>query len=235
MNPIAKRIQEARIKAKLSEKELAKKCGLAASYIMQIESGKKIINENTADTILAVFGESMETSYSAYLEEEERKPAPAVLSKAPQKAPAPVKVAAPESVNVEPNAQWSGALANIIKQFQIIDIQSGKSVGQKELPVLNRKIEDIPWEKLLFFKASDEEASGLRIRKGDILWIQDTQVFQKEGIYLIQRQNRKELCRIQRQGNQLVLSNSAPGSKSVAVDTKDIRIIGRCIKAEFVL
>ncbi len=235
MNPVAKKIQEARLKAKRSEKELATKCGLAANYIIKIEASKKIINESTADKILAVFGESMESSYTAYLEEDERKPAP-VPVKAPVKVQAPVKPAASsESVQVEPNAQWSGALANIIKQFQITDMQSGKVVGQKELPVLNRKIEEVPWEKLMFFKASDDEASGLRISKGDILWVQETTEFQKEGIYLVQRQNRRQFHRVQRQGGQFLLSQGVPGSKPTPVEAKEIRIIGRCVKAEFML
>lgn len=234
MNPVAKRIQEARIKAKMSEKELAKKCGLAASYIIQIEAGKKIINESTADKILTALGETMEVSFQGYLEEEERRPAPPVPSPPPQKTVAQA-VPAQGAVQVEPNAQWSGALANIIKQFPIIDIQSGKPAGQKELPVLNRKIEEIPWDKLMFFKVSDDDASGLRIHKGDVLWIQDTQSFQKEGIYLIQQQNRKLLFRVQRQGGQLILSKGASDPKPVVTDAKDIRIIGRCIRAEFVL
>lgn len=236
MNPIAKKIQEARLKAKMTEKELAKKCGLSAGYIMQIESGKKIINENAASAILDVFGETMETSYNAYLEENENKPVAAEPTKAPLKAAAPVNpLSAQTPVQVEPTAQWAGALASIIKQFKVIDIRSGKSVGQKELPVLNRKIEEIPWEKLLLFMASDDEASGLRIRKGDILWVHEMKALQGEGIYLIDWQNLKQLCRIQKQTGQLVLSRGAAASKPVIVDVKDIRIIGRCVKVEFAL
>lgn len=235
MNPIAKRIHEERIKAGLTEKELAKKCGLAAAYIIQIESGKKIINENAAAAILAVFGETMETSYNAYIEEIESAPIKTVPVKASLKAAVPAKSIIHETLQVEPNAQWTGALANIIKRFQVIDVRSGKVVGLKELPVLNRKIEDIPWEKLLFFGASDDDASGLRIRKGDILWVQEMKTVQAEGIYLIERQNRKQFCRIQKQTGRLVLSQGIPDPKPVTVEAKDIQVIGRCVRVEFLM
>ncbi len=41
MNRLAEKIKKARLNAKLTEKELAKKCGLSVNYIIQIESGKK--------------------------------------------------------------------------------------------------------------------------------------------------------------------------------------------------
>ena len=181
--------------------------------------------------ILAVFGETMESSYSAYLEEAEKPP----VQITPVQA-APVKtVSVQAAVQVEPNAQWAGALSNIIKQFKVMDVKSGKTVGQKELPILNRKIEDIPWEKLLFYMASDDEAAALRIRKGDTLWIQEVKEVQTEGIYLLERQNSRQICRIQKQASQWLLSRGAGDTQPVTVDPKAIRIIGRCVKVEFPL
>ena len=60
MNRLAVKIKEARIKAGLTEKQLAKKCGLSVSYIIQIESGKKIVNESVADKILKSLGTTEE-------------------------------------------------------------------------------------------------------------------------------------------------------------------------------
>lgn len=231
MNPIAKKIQEARLKAKMTEKELAKKCGLSAPYIIQIESGRKIINETAAAAILKVFGETMESSYAAYIEETDKTPVQAAPRPAVQPKAAPVQ----EVVQVEPNAQWAGALTSIIKEFQITDLRSGKMVGKKELPVLNKKIESIPWEKLQFCQVSDDEAAGLRLCKGDILWIQEMKELQGEGIYLLERQNRKQLYRIQKQHGQLALSQKLTEQKPEVVAVKDVRILGKCLRAEFAL
>lgn len=232
LNPIAKKIQEARLKAKMSEKELAKKCGLSAGYISQIESGRKIINETAAAAILKVFGESMESSYSEYLDADTPAPVarPVVKSVAAMK-PVPVH----EPVQVEANDQWAGALVNIIKEFPVNDIRSGKRVGRKELPILNKKIEEIPWEKLLFFMASDDDAIGLRIGKGDLLWVHEMKELQGEGVYLLEWQNRKQVFRIQKLQGQLGLGQGAVGSKPTIVNLKDIRILGKCIRVECVL
>lgn len=230
MNPIAKRIQDARLKAGMTEKELAKKCGLSPAYIQQIESGKKIINETAASSILKVFGETVESAFGAYLDEADAKETRPEVKKVVQKPVQPPKM---EPVQVEPTDQWTGALSGIIKTFPVLDIASGKQQGQKELPVLNKKIEGIPWEKLQFFAASDNQAEAFRVRKGDILWVQETGEVQQAGLHIVARQNVKMIVHIRKEYGQLVLSRTPEDKKPEIVEAKSLRIIGRCMKAEF--
>ena len=70
MNRLAVKIKEARIKAKMSEKDLAKACGQNINYILQIESGKKVINEKIAEQILKILGEKIDLFQD---QEEEKK------------------------------------------------------------------------------------------------------------------------------------------------------------------
>lgn len=238
MNPIAKRIQDARLKAGMTEKELAKKCGLSPAYIQQIESGKKIINETAAASILKVFGETVESAFGAYLDESDKQDARPEMKKVVQKPEQkpeqkPVQPQRAEPVQVEPTDQWAGALSGIIKTFPIIDLASGKRLGQKELPVLNKKIEGIPWEKLQFFAASDNQAEAFRISKGDVLWVQEMGEVQQAGMYIVARQNVKMIVHIRKEYGQLVLSKAPEDKKPETVDTISLRIIGRCMKAEF--
>ena len=158
MNPIALKIKDARIKANMSEKDLAKKCGVAPSYIIQIESGKKIINEVTAEKILAVFGQKVGFDFGD--QEEEEKP----VEKKPEKK----KEVAPVYYDVEPNDQWAGALANIIKKYPIEEVTTKKVIGSKELPIIAKKVEGFPWEKLMFVQAMNDDLKAVRIRKGEI-------------------------------------------------------------------
>ncbi len=232
MNPIAKRIQDARRKAGMTEKELAKKCGLSSAYITQIESGKKIINETAAETILKVFGETVETAFGAYLDQPEVVQVRPEIKK-PLAKPTPLQKA--EQVQVEPTDQWTGALSGIIKTFPVVDLASGKPLGQKELPVLNKKIEGIPWEKLQFFAVSTNEAESFRIHKGDVLWVQETAEVQQAGLHIVSRQNMKMLAHIRKEYGQLILSKTQDDKKPETVDAKSLRIIGRCMKAEFAL
>lgn len=233
MNPIASRIRESRLKAGLSEKQLAKKCGLSASYIEQIEAGKKIINEAAAANILKVFGDSVESAFGSYLDEAET-----VQTAAPKRpAATPVKAAvkSPEPVQVEANDQWAGALSGIIKRFPVTDLRSGKVAGEKELPVLNKRIEEIPWEKLLFFMASDDDAEAHRIRKGDTLWVHGMEQHQQEGLYIIERQGRRQVALLKKEYGQIQLLKSANDKRPETLDAKSFKIIGRCVRAEFAL
>ena len=48
MSRLGDTIRAARLKAKLSEKALGRKCGLAESYIKDLESGRKIVSDEQA-------------------------------------------------------------------------------------------------------------------------------------------------------------------------------------------
>ncbi len=235
MNPIAQRIREARLKAGLSEKQLAKKCGLSASYIEQIEAGRKIINEAAAANILKVFGETVESAFGSYLDET---PAPAAPAAQSRPAAQPAAKPAPrvsEPVQVEANDQWAGALSGIIKRFPVTELHSGKAVAEKELPVLNKRIEDIPWEKLLFIAVNDDEAQAHRIRKGDILWVRATDQVQQEGLYIIERQSRRQVALLKKEYGQLQLLKSPGDKRPETLDAKGLKIVGKCVRAEFAL
>lgn len=231
MNPIAERIRQARTKAGMTEKELAKKCGLSAGYISQIETGKKIINETAAAAILKVFGDSMDTVFNAYIDTPE-KPSPVVPSPAPAPRGAVQQNQPRIPTAVEPTDQWAGALASIIREFQITDLRNGKVMGSKELPVLSKKIEGIPWEKLRFFTVPDDEMSGMNLNKGDILWVHEMQELQGEGIYVMEVNNRRQIRQIFKRHGQWQLSRSITDPQMETVDPRTVRLLGRCVRLE---
>ncbi len=225
MNRIAEKIQQARRKAGLSEKQLAKKCGLAASYIMQVETGKKIINEATADKILGVLGEEIVFINVTGKKEEEEPQRPARVSR-------PVK---PAGFTVEPNEQWANALAGVIEKFPIHECRNNKVVGYKELPILGKKVEGYHPEKILFVKASNQEAEALRIKKGDIVMVLKTKEIQNNNIYLIEIDKQRVIRKIRKENNQARLFKNQIDTSSELVAMAEIKVIGRCIKVEFSL
>lgn len=225
VNRLAVKIKEARLKAKITEKQLAKKCGLSEAYIIQIESGKKVINEKAAENILNALGEKLESIYD--IPESQEKPV----------KPKEVKEEKKEVFNpIEPTDQWAGALANIIKKFPIYDIASNNIVGYKELPVMSKKIEGYHWEKLMFFQASNDELEGLRIKKNDVIMVCLTSEIHNNSIYIIEL-NKKRIIRQLRkeQNNRVIISDGGRGDSPITSDLSKIKIIGRCVKAEIVL
>lgn len=227
MNPIAIKIKESRLKAGMSEKDLAKKCSVAPSYIIQIESGKKIINEKTAETILAVFGEKVGFDFQDNGNEDE-----ITERKIEQKKPA----VQPDFYDVEPNAQWAGALANIIKKYPIYEMGTTKIAGYKELPILGKKVEGLPWDKLSFIKCTTQELEALRICKNDVLMVHQMKDVLGKGVYLIEM-DQKVLLRVVHKdtSNKLILSKGVKEEQGVPVEISKLKILGKVIRVEFML
>lgn len=225
MNPIAKQIREARLKVKMTEKELAKKCGVAPSYIIDIESGKKVINEMNAEKILAALGEKFGFNFG---DEEEEISRPVVKV---EKKKEPVKeVYQP----VEPNAQWADALTNLIKKFPIYEAGSEKVVGHKELPVLGKKVDGVPWDKVLYVKLTDSSLHNLRLFKDDVVQVQQSKEYTNKGVYYIEVAGKRLIRWLQRESNlKMALHLSLGDDEATILETSKVKIIGRCMKAEF--
>lgn len=223
MSTIANKIREERLKAKMTEKQLAKKVGLSANYIKDIESNKKIINEKLAEKILAVFGNK--SGLDAFYNE-------------PQPEVPVTKVIVKEEVkevfyNVKPNAQWGDALANIIKKFPIYEMKNNKVVGNKELPILNKKIDGFAWEKLLFLKVSEVDFENFRIEEGDLVWVHLLNDIPSNGMYVIELNGKKIIRKIKKAGKSIELFKGVKGEKALSVELKKVKIIGKCVKVEF--
>jgi len=231
MNAIAQKIRELRIKAKLTEKQLAKTCGLAESYIQQIESGKKVVNETTAEKILAALGEKIDFGF----EDQE------VASAAPLKSPTPLKSDAkkpntPAPEYVEPQNQWADALTNIIRTFPIYTLETNQVVGKKELPILSKKVEGYGLDKIQFIQVTQNDMAAYRLQKGDVVLVELTKDQPQQGLCVIEVKGIKMIRFIKREpGNTYTLSRGVKGEDLPSVSAKDILIIGRCIRAEWML
>lgn len=62
MSRLGDAIRKARIAAKMSEKQLGRKCGMAENVIKDIESGRRIIADDQAQRILKLLGANTELS-----------------------------------------------------------------------------------------------------------------------------------------------------------------------------
>jgi transcriptional regulator with XRE-family HTH domain len=224
MNRLAIKIKEARLKAGLTEKQLAKKCGFAASYIIQIESGKKIVKEQIAEKILKELGEKAELFETDSVKEEE-----------PAKSKVATKPVQPVVYDVKPNEQWADALAGVIKKFPIYDCNTNKVVSYKELPILGKKIEGHNPDKIMFVKASNNDMNALRISMGDVITVSMTKEIQNNSIYLIEVDNKKVIRKIRKENNKLTLSRGIKGEEPLVMNLNKIKLIGKCIKVEFAL
>lgn len=226
MNRLAVKIKEARLKAKMSEKELAQACGQNINYILQIESGKKVINEKIAEDILKILGEKVDF----FQDVPETQSEPTTIK--PVAKPAQTKVA---DFGITPNDAWTGALSGVIKNFPVIEEVSGNVVASKELSIIGKKIEGVHHEKIGFVKVTDSDMPKLRIAKGDILTYQIMGEIQSQGIYFFEFGQKKMIRQLIKSQNNKVLFSRGPSEPETEVDVKNIKVIGKVIKVEFYL
>jgi len=220
MNRLAVKIKEARISAGLTEKELAKKCGLSVSYIIQVESGKKIVNESVADKILKSLGTKEE-----FVKEEK------VIAKPKKTKSAPKPQ---ETIPVQPNQTWADALAGVIKKYPIYELYTNKIADYKELPIISKKVEGHHPDKIMFVKSPNDEMEAFRIKKDDVLTVSITKDIQNYCIYLFEIDGKKMIRQLSKEANKKVkLSKCANDNSAMTVDISKIKVLGKVIKNEF--
>lgn len=228
MNRMAAKIMEARIASKMTQKELAKKCGLTESYVLQIESGKKIINEEIAEKILKALGQTFEVMEPM---KETITPQPSPLN-APKKALANQSAAQPTAV-IQPNAQWRDALAGVIRVYPIMRGQ--KQVGEWEMVIANKKVEGVHPDMVSVVEAT-EAVPAFRIAAGDTLFLAKEDQLINEKLYVIEYFGKQMVRRVRKEHNgQMSISPGLSGASTEQVPAGQIKLIGRLLRVSFTL
>src|SRR5699024_2359688 len=108
--------------AKMTEKALAKKCGVAESFIKEVEAGRRIVSDDQAQRILKALG--VKNPVSAELEVANEgevklrpKPRPYIIP-----VPQPEKKETPEETHAAGEAAdaWLDALGGVVKRVPVI-------------------------------------------------------------------------------------------------------------------
>lgn len=219
MSRIGDRIKTARISKNVSLKELGRKCGVSQSYISDVESGKRIINDALIKRISSVLDINLN---EAMLEDEEPSFDAEVSDKNTE----------PEGANIE----WQSALSSIIKDVPVYDINMDKVLEYKHLPIVGNKIEGHNPDRLVYIKVPDNSMRGFRLRKDDLVMIALNHEFLGERLYFIEEDRAREIRHIKKlDGNNILISSQDASLKTRTCDIHGISIIGYLIKAEIML
>ncbi|NBG89310.1 helix-turn-helix domain-containing protein [Isachenkonia alkalipeptolytica] len=229
MNRLAEQIKKAREQASLSEKALAKKCGISESYLRDIESGRKVIKEDIAEKILKKLGKSMD--FISVAEEPTDEASDKV--KAGKKQDSKEEL---QNYDLKPTGSWQKALGNLVKTYPVQRMDNGKVVGEKSLPLMENKVEGYHPDKLFFIEVTDNALQGLRIKKGDIVTVLDTQEIENGALYLINVAKGRMVRKLRKEGSgKIALFQGLEGENGVSKKKSELKIIGKCIKVEFSL
>ena len=204
MSRLGETIRAARVKAKMTEKALAKKCGLAESVRKEIEAGRRIASDRQTQQIL--------------------KPRPYIL---------PVEQNQEENrEQFESNDAWLDALGGVVKRVPVMD-EGGLVIDHVLVPTIGSKIEGASPDKVFFYRCPDNSLRGFRIHAGDLLLtvpekkVEDgaIMVFELRGKRVARKANKLD-------GNRVLLQSFESEFSSETIPLAGAGILGKCVKLE---
>ncbi len=232
-----------RTRQKLTRKQVARMCGISEGYLLDVEEGRRIIQDDQARRILRKIGVRKEEEAHFTLDEiaaavdletispprrEEAKPEPA----APRKSEA-------EKENDDhkggPSGVWLDALSSVMKAVPVMNA-GWIQVGRRMVPIQDGKIEGANPEKVSYFLVPDHSMHGMRIEKDDLVLIVPQSLPVDGAIMLVETGAHRCLRKIRLLGNSQVLLQSGDREMQAdAVHVSDVRFVGRAVRVEFAL
>lgn len=227
MSRLGETIQKARAAAKMTEKALAKKCGMTESVIKDIEGGRRIASDAQAQLILKILGVKNPVSAELEVASEPEvklrpKPRPYVLPET-QEEGSPAR---------ESNDAWLDALSGIVKRVPIVD-EGGLVIDHVPVPIIGGRIEGGAPDKVFFFRCPDDALSGFRIHAGDLLLCVPAQKVEDGAISLFSLNGRRAAKKANKlDGNRVLLQTYDREFSSEALPSIDAPVLAKCVKLE---
>ena len=230
MSRLGDTIRAARVKAKMTEKALGKKCGMAESVIRDIEAGSRIVSDDQAQRILKILGVanpiSTELEVAAEPEVKLRPRPRAYVISATEQAEAARKAAE------ESSDAWLDALGGVVKRVPVMS-EDGLVIDHVPVPIIGGKIEGGAPDKVLFYRCPDDALRGFRVHAGDLLLTVPAGKAEDDQIMLIVWKGQRMVRKLRKlDGGRLLLQAFDREFTTDTVPVKDVLVIGKCVKLE---
>ena len=238
MSRLGDLIRLERTRQGLTHKQVARKCGVSDKYLMEVEAGTRIIQDDQARRILNSMGLQQQTEADFTLDDiaatVDLQSAVPQLTKAVE-----TKKSVKEKENVVAESDpgisgsiWLDALSGVLKHVPIYNAVM-KEVGHRLLPITNGKIEGASPDKVFYFMAPDNELRGFRVQRGDLLLVVPAQAAVDGAIMLIQTPQGRLLRKVKR-GNdyKAMLQKDNESCESEIKNYNEITFVGRCVRLE---
>lgn len=223
MSRVGEKIKEARLKAGMTQKALAKKLGVAEKYINEVEVGRKVVQESFIDRAAKILKTDLNDISMIVTDEalmEERKSES--VSKKPTK--------------IEVNEVWNDAFASVLRSVPVYGYDLNTVKGKREMPVHSNKIEGYPQDKVLFIQIEDTEMSGFRMMPGDVAFAHLVKETSNNGIFLVEYKGKRKIRQIKNLGNSKILLVSNGGTiMTETAEVKEVDIIAKLERVEIKL
>ncbi len=236
MSRLGDTIRAARVKAKMTEKALGKKCGMAESVIRDIEAGSRIVSDDQAQRILKILGVanpiSTELEVAAEPERPLRPRPRAYVIPVPEPEAQKAASTATQQAENEASDAWLDALGGVVKRVPVMS-EDGLVIDHVPVPIIGGKIEGGAPDKVLFYRCPDDALRGFRVHAGDLLLTVPAGKAEDDQIMLIVWKGQRMVRKLRKlDGGRLLLQAFDREFTTDTVPVKDVLVIGKCVKLE---
>lgn len=214
-NRIGKKIAEIRNSQKLTQKQLAKKLGVAENFIKDVELGKKIMNESLIDKVSKLYNVDFQQGLGDDDTDEVDKKK---FRESPQKA------------LEKANDVWTNAFGSLIKKVPVYDYSMTKALASIDMPVVDNKVEGYGQDKVMFLKVEEDSMLSMRIHCDDLAFSLINSNIENNGIYFIERGDERIIRQIKVLDSEKLLLVSHKGAlRTETVNKKEIKVLAKLL------
>lgn len=227
MSRLGDTIRTARLKAKLTEKALGKKCGLAESYIRDLESGRKIVSDEQAQRILKALGVASPVSTELDVAAEP----PVKLRPKPRAYVLPVEQQAENARRAEEESSdaWLDALGGVVKRVPVM-APDGLVIDHVLTPIVGGKIEGGAPDKVLYYRCPDDMLRGFRVHAGDLLLVVPAAKVEDGALMLVEYRGERTVRKLMKlDGNRIQLQAFDHEFTFDVAPAAEVKVLGRCV------
>ncbi len=198
----------------LTQKQLAKKLGVAENYIADVESGKRVMQDQLASRVTKLLGGHFDSEVPEVAEPEPvRRPVGVSGSQLRPDVTRPSGQLVYSTEEESPKgkgsgeatqAVWSEAFGQMLREVPVYDAGMIKQTGTRTMAVVAGKVENQPKEKVFWLQADDNDMIGYRIQRTDHVFAVQTSVLSEDGIYLIEMDNKRLMRHLKQQPGGMV-------------------------------
>ena len=239
MSRLGDLIRLERTRQKLTYKQVARKCGVSEKYLEEVESGRRIIQDDQARRILRSMGMQQQTEADFTLDDiaatvDLQSAVPTIARAAEKKLTKKEKHEGTESESTEPvtGSIWLDALSGVLKHVPVMNAAM-KEVGHRMLPITNGKIEGANPDKVYYLTAPDNDLRGFRVMKGDLLLVVPAQAPVDGAIMVLDTPYGKIMRKTVSMPNfQVMLQKFDQSCESEIRNLNAVTVVGRCVRLE---
>lgn len=221
MSRLGENIKNLRNSKGMSQKQLAKKLGVAESFINEIELGRKVINESIISRISKILGEDL-NDINMFVEEKVEEKRDKL-----EKKELPVFSAASKKKE-EVNEVWGNAFGNILKDVPVYNYNMNKVLDKMQLPIVGNKIRGYAVDKVFFLNIENNDMSGFRILKDDLAFCHSINDVVNNSIVFIEHKGERKIRQIKKlDGNKFLLISNSGALTTETVVKNEIKLIGK--------